>query len=763
MPFSIEVDESRGTPVIVLDAGEVRLEPEEAVAMILKNVRRFAEVSSKAGPGQIKDAVLTTRAFATAHERMALIEAAKLAGLNVIALVSTPSAFAVTYGMERATNETSRQAIVDVGASAFEAAFVSTVKTVNPRTNRTTATISVHSIAWDASLGGRDFVARLVSLMLNRAGKEARRIFESDKRLHYRALAEAEKTMEVLSVNKDAAFKISTPERDYEGRVTREEFEEACADLLAKIAPPLAAALARANWTAEQVDYVQIVGGATRIPAVQKALLAAFKKQELHRHLSSDEGAAFGAAYLGAHLSSAHRSAHDFVLKDITPFSVSANALGYDSALFKAGARIGSKKTLSVHTAEPEFDVTLSYAEPSMQPFQGPCSQISKYTISGVPGRDRFPNATSDRPKVQLHFALTHTGLVELTGAEAEVTVVSLVEVKPKPSNETNATSNTSAPANEAQDAEEKEDEGEKEETDGTTEEKKGDGDEKKEEEEEEKPKFKEVRNVHRIALKFVRSSLCIRDRTEREISASLAKLEEFEKIDRAHKELAEARNGLEEYVFRTRELLGNEQSRKELEVYAKEGVLEKLDQDLSVTMNWLEEESEGATTEELRSRLATLRAPGDAAYRRQFEAKHRARAAAMLLFTANYTRSAIVNTTATREISEEEVARLVKQCDEAEAWVAEKMDQQSKMPANEDPVFWVSEVEDKVEEFAKTLKWLSVRPKKKPPPPSKVVVNETATTTENATVPNSTEQVPQDENGEQEIPQEPRPPRDEL
>jgi hypoxia up-regulated 1 len=357
---------------------------------------------------------------------------------------------------------------------------------------------------------------------------------------------------------------------------------------------------------------------------------------------------------------------------------------------------------------------------------------------------------TSDKPKVQLHFALSNTGLVELINAEAEVTVISLVEIRPPTPNATANLTTESETAGESDSDDDDDDD------DDDKQEKKA-----KKEETEEKPKqYKEVKNVHRIALKSTKEGLCIRDRNEKEIAASKAKLDALDARDKAHKDKAEARNNLEEFVFRTRELLSDETARKELEPFANEGDLERLQENVAAMLEWLDEESEGATTEELRSRLATLRAPLDAAMRRMEEAKLRPRAMAMLLLSTNFTRQAIANTTKTREISDSDVERLSNQCDEIDAWVEAKMAEQSSRKPNEDPAFWVEEVDTRVEDLTQTLKWLATRPTKKPPtpqpPPS---TNETETVAANEEKQQSEEELEEAE--EEEIPE--RAPKDEL
>lgn len=287
-PYEVLRDPARGTNVFRLDysAAIQNISAEEVSGIILRYVRDF---SAKYANVPLTDCVITVKSYATVHEKAALIDAARLAGLNVLGLISAPAAFAVTYGMEKAANESQNLAIVDMGAASLEVAYAA-VASPKKKGGRAAANVAIRSVGYERALGGREFVARLTEIVLRKMGLEREIINFADRRAYYRVESYAEKLMEVLSVNKEAHYKISFPERDYEGVVTRMEFEDATKDLVARIAEPLKKGLARANWTADDVTYVQIVGGATRIPAVQAAIREALGKKDLQRHLSSDEG-----------------------------------------------------------------------------------------------------------------------------------------------------------------------------------------------------------------------------------------------------------------------------------------------------------------------------------------------------------------------------------------------------------------------------------------------------------------------------------------
>lgn len=775
-PYEIVRDDARGTNTFKLEYTEAiqNITAEEVSGIILKYVREFSEKYAKV---PLSDCVITVKSYATVHEKAALIDAAKLAGLNVLGLISAPAAFAVTYGMEKASNETQNLAIVDMGDSSLEVAYAAVADSKGAKkSGRSTASVTVKSVDYEKTLGGREFVGRLTEIILRKMGLEREIINYKDRRNYYRVESYAEKIMEVLSVNKEAVYKISFPERDYEGVVTRDEFERATKDLVDRVAEPLKRGLKRANWTADDVTYVQIVGGATRIPAVQAAIREALGKKELQRHLSSDEGAAFGAAYLGAHLSTLHRMKKDLALKDIAPYSVEATVNGKTFTLFKEGSKYGSKKTLTLYNKK-DFGIKIEYAKDS-DIEQGLCREIENITVSGIPSKDNY-NLTED-PKLQIQITLKHTGLIEVTKAHSDIhEIVYVEETVKKKKKKAKAKKNETADAaneenktedekkndkkedekndkeekkedvkkeedvkekdekneveeeekNEEEENNNKDDEEENKENEDGDDEKEGeeDGDEddeKEEEKEDEKKKEKEevkkvlkpVKKFHSIKLKVTTEPLCLKPLTPAEFAASTRKLAAFDKADQDRRDLAEAKNNLEEYIFQTRETLSTPESREALAPYCAPGTLDEIEQNLSAAFAWLEDEEDGEATkiEILREKLRDLRREGDAILFRKAEAEERPDAIRYLRVVLNFTRHAIANATVSRNISDEAVQLKYQKCDEIEKWLNDSIKKQAEVPLSEKPVVLVSDIDDKVDDLKIVVKWLNKQPRKK-------------------------------------------------
>lgn len=728
LPCATATDSARGTYLLPLNAS-CAFAPEELVGMVLRYVRRFAAAASKLAPEQLHDCVLTVPAYATVHERQALVDAARLAGLDVVALVSAPAACAVTYGMEKApANETQNIAIVDLGASALEASLVTVTSLATgagagasakgARRGQETVFVNVRTSAWSRGVGGRDFVRRLTRLVLRRSGLGAA-ADSPDRRTYYRAEAVAAKLLEVLSVNKDAHYKISMPEADYEGTVTRAEFEAECQDLLAQIAPPLRAALARVGWTPANVTYVQIVGGATRIPAVQRVLADVFARDELQRHLSGDESAAFGATYLAAQLSSSHRSRKTFVLRDATPFSVAVDVVGVgvradsnSTTLYKAGARYGYSRSLVYPAAGAQMNVSLRYAEPSFQHEVHNCDgRIATYTVTGIPSRTERPNMTTEHPNVRLSFTLSMTGIVQLAEATAEYNETIVVQERHRK----NATAANTTEANAT-------------ETNATEGEQNSTG----------VPPVVEYETVSKevVVPRTVRCTValveqCLAPRTSEELRQMKARLDAFDEEDRARRALQEARNSIESYVYKMREVLRDEGERQEFAKYAKAGVLDAIEANLSAAYEWLEDEGEDAPLDVLQTKLAELRAEGDRIAHRKDQAAERPKAVTLLQFSVTFAMETLVNATATRNITDTEFNSTMAKLQDILVWLDDKVKAQEKQPLNEDPVLETRDIDDNMDLLRYYIKWINTRPFKSVPKNTPAPENETANSTD--------------------------------
>eukprot|EP00727_Mastigamoeba_balamuthi_P013164 m51a1_g8470 putative heat shock protein 70 family member (905) ;mRNA; f:481637-484866 len=694
---------------------------EEAQAMLLRRQRKL--IAGNAG-SPIKDVVLTVGPWTTEHERRALIDSAKLAGLNVQSLLNTPVSFAVAYAIERATNGTQRMAFVDMGAASFKVALVTITLTFDKR-NKSSTTLLINDLQWDTEAGGRDMddlVARHLLAELEPAwGKEA----ASDPRLRQRVLRTVAKTREVLSANKESLFKIESVagDRDYDGKMTREQFNAIIAPVVDRIEAPIRRALARANWTTDMIDRVQIVGGLTRVPLVQERLMAVFNTSDLARHVSGDEGAMFGAAYVGAHHSSSFRMP-EFHLKDISPYGTIASSLGFEAQLFKPGQRLGSKKTITI-SSNADLFIDVSYDKPSflLAGGAGGCRAISRYRITGVP--TEADHNLTDTPKINAYFRLSSSNLIELDRAEAEISVIQMVEetLKKEKKDDKNASdkdkkeeATKEAKADEkpaADKAEEKPaDKAAEKPAEGKT------AEEKAAEEEKPVKVLKPVKRIHRITLKVERESQCVKDLTPEQLKKMGERLDELDAVDAARIERGEAMNKLESFVYQTRHEL--EADAASFEAVAAPGELEALQQSMSEAHEWLEDNAETATTQEFRDKLKPMSKVVDRLKFLHSEADLRAKWPEFVPLVAKTLRESLANVSALRDVTENETKKVSAQIDEFEAWFESKSREQTQKKAHEDPAYTSSDVEGFLKDLQASVRLLSLRPVKKPPQPEK-------------------------------------------
>ena len=567
--FTPSYNETRSGVCLTIDGKDFT--PEELVAMVLTHAKDITAAYGVTSP--LKDCVLTVPSFYTQHERLALLDAAELAELNVLALINENTAAALHFGIDRIDEKPQNYLFYNMGAGSLQVSVVRYLSYPHKATKyakeKTVGAFEVLSSSWDATLGGMSFDARLVDFMadeFNVIWNEKRGTKDKDVRNYPRAMAklmiQANKVKHVLSANSDIPVFIDALQDDvnYHSHVSRATFEEICHDLLVRAGDPIAKALKMANVTLEQLDAVEMIGGAMRVPKVQEAVSNALGNMELGMHLNSDESKALGAAFHGANVSTSFKVRH-VGMADVNTFPVavdltdldvgkeakkgggglfgigkkkdaSAGKGGDDDAwakhatIFKLGSKLGVKKTIAF-SYENDVHVEVNYEESDTLPI-GTGLSIEQYDVSGVA---EFAKEMKEKelgtPKISLQFELDTSGLTKLIKAEAVVEEVVMVEEEveieddeeaaaegddKKESDDEKKTEDADSKADEKED-----DEGEKKKEDAAEgdatkdEEKKVDGDDEKTEEkkEEKKKKTKTVQKVRIYVHSLLFSDSC--------------------------------------------------------------------------------------------------------------------------------------------------------------------------------------------------------------------------------------------------------------
>jgi len=438
-PYQFEADEVRNT--VRIKFGEDRtFGVEEIVSMYLKQAQTSA-MNFLDSTTMIRDCVLTVPDFWTTKERRALLDAAELAGLNVLSLINENSAAALHYGIERTyeLNETANFIFFNMGSTSTKvsiAQYDAFLKKISKRKNKTVGQVTVLSQAWDETLGGNAFDMVLVE-DLKKAAEEQLNVDLSE---NYRAMGRlrvaAKKAKKVLSANKDTTVRVTSlyEDEDFKKLILREDFEKAAEDLFGRVIPPVEMALARAQLEKEDIEGIVLMGGGSRVPKIQE-LLVQFLGKDLKRDLNTDEAAALGAAFRAANESTTFR-VRQIGFVDRSVFAVGATINNFadfetgaelEDAEFRKSAEIfgsGSqlKKRKAVHFKhDQELYVALSYAGDDGLP-SGTSASIDHYNVSGIASAvEKYAdaNVTDHKPKISLSFSVDTSGVIKLSKATA--------------------------------------------------------------------------------------------------------------------------------------------------------------------------------------------------------------------------------------------------------------------------------------------------------------------------------------------------------
>ncbi|XP_043697364.1 heat shock 70 kDa protein 17-like [Telopea speciosissima] len=306
LPFDL-VEDSRGAAGIRIDDGVTVYSAEELVAMVLSYGRNLAEVHSKV---PIKDAVITVPPYFGQAERKGLLQAAELAGINVLSLINEHSGAALQYGIDKNFSNESRHVIFyDMGSSGTYAALVHFSAYSAKEYGKTVSVnqFQVKDVRWNAALGGQHMELHLVEYFADEFNNQVGN--GVDVRKSPKAMAKLKKqvkrTKEILSANTMAPISVESlyDDRDFRSTITREKFEELCGDLWEQSLIPVKELLKHSGLKVDEIYAIELIGGATRVPKLQAKLQEFLGRKDLDRHLDADEAIVLGSALHAANLS----------------------------------------------------------------------------------------------------------------------------------------------------------------------------------------------------------------------------------------------------------------------------------------------------------------------------------------------------------------------------------------------------------------------------------------------------------------------------
>ncbi len=374
--------------------------PAEVSSFVLADIKHTAEeyLGEK-----VTDAVITVPAYFDDSQRQATKDAGKVAGLNVLRIINEPTAASLAYGLDKKGEE--KIAVFDLGGGTFDISILEIGEGV----------FEVKATNGDTHLGGEDFDLRLIDYLADEFKKDQGIDLRGDKMALQRLKEAAEKAKMELSSSMETDINLPFITADASGpkhlniKLTRAKLEALVGDLLDKLEKPCRTAIKDSGLSASEINEVILVGGMTRMPAVQERVKKIFEKDP-HKGVNPDEVVALGAAIQGGVLKG---DVKDVLLLDVTPLSLGIETLGgVMTRLIEKNTTIPTKKSQIFSTAadsQPAVSIHVLQGEREMAPNN---KTLGRFELVGIPPAPR------GIPQIEVTFDIDANGIVNVSAKD---------------------------------------------------------------------------------------------------------------------------------------------------------------------------------------------------------------------------------------------------------------------------------------------------------------------------------------------------------
>jgi hypoxia up-regulated 1 len=418
-PYVMEYLHERGVPAFKL--GEKSFAGEQVLANILYSAQKMVQTTTDVG--SVRDVVITVPSDANLRFRQAVIAAAEIAGLNVLSLVHEGTAFAIERARDLSLNEGDVEHVLfyNVGSRKAEASIVKFEKR-RDEAGKLASVVTILGSEIDYAVGGHFMDLKIAKEMLKKFQAKHPHLADGiakSPRAMRKLISQAAATKATLSANKAAPFVVESlyDDVDFSTTIKREDFEGMCKDMFDRLSIPIESVLKKAHVTMDNINHVELIGGAWRVPRVQKILSGFIEmtkttssKLPLGQHLNAEESGALGAGLIGANYSKSFKI-KDLWLTDLSSHSYAVQVTSFSGALeknrlvlFPAGSPLGATKRLSFQLEE-DFQIKL-FEDGSL---------ISEYAVTGLSKYLAGTRKDSTiKPTISVDVNLEISGLLEL-------------------------------------------------------------------------------------------------------------------------------------------------------------------------------------------------------------------------------------------------------------------------------------------------------------------------------------------------------------